>query len=441
VLFKKYGADATRWYLVTNSPPWRATLFDEEGLAEVQRKFFGTLLNTYQFFALYANIDNFTFKEELIPYEQRPELDRWVISRLNSLVEEYEEYMENYDVTRAARAVSGFTIDHLSNWYVRRSRRKFWKSEMNETKLSAYQTLYECLVKVAKLTSPIAPFISEELYINLNKVTKKENFDSVHLSFYPESSYRDKELEEKMEIAQRVVYITRAMRAKANLKVRQPLRKIMVAVDKSKTEALSKMKEVILEEVNIKELVVLKDDSEIVNKSARPNFKSIGPKFGKNVNAAANAIKSFTKEDITKLERGENVYVQVKDEKLLIGRDDVEIVSNEISGWVVESEEGVTVAIDTALDEKLIREGLAREFVNRIQNMRKDAGFQVTDRIAVKYSGSKGLISAIDEFSKYIANETLAEKMINEEIVDGGIKQNWRIGEFDCSIQIEKLKS
>jgi isoleucyl-tRNA synthetase len=431
-LFSKYGADATRWYLITNSPPWRPTLFDEDGLVEVQRKFFGTLQNTYLFFALYANIDNFEHKEEMVPYEKRPEIDRWILSKVNELVDEYREQMDKYDPTKAARAVSDFTIDQLSNWYVRRCRRRFWKSEMNENKLSAYQTLYECLIKVLKLTSPFAPFISEELYQHLDSVTKKENFDSVHLSFYPESSYRDKELEEKMEIAQRVVYITRAMRAKANLKVRQPLRKIMVAVDKSKTEALSKMKEVILEEVNIKELVVLKDDSEIVNKSARPNFKSIGPKFGKNVNAAANAIKSFTKEDITKLERGENVYVQVKDEKLLIGRDDVEIVSNEISGWVVESEEGVTVAIDTALDEKLIREGLAREFVNRIQNMRKDAGFQVTDRIAVKYSGSKGLISAINEFSKYIANETLAEKMINEEIVDGGIKQNWRISEFDC---------
>lgn len=440
-LFSKYGADATRWYLVTNSPPWRPTLFDEEGLVEVQRKFFGTLQNTYLFFALYANIDNFEHKEELVPYGKRPEIDRWILSKVNALVDEYREQMDKYDPTKAARAVSDFTIDHLSNWYVRRCRRRFWKSEMNENKLSAYQTLYECLIKVLKLTSPFAPFISEELYQDLDSVTKKENFGSVHLSFYPQSSYRDKELEEKMEIAQRVVYITRAMRAKANLKVRQPLRKIMVAVDKSKTEALSKMKEVILDELNIKELVVLKDDSEIVNKSAKPNFKSIGPKFGKNVNAAANAIKSFTKEDIAKLESGGNIYVRVKDEELLVGREDVEIVSNEISGWVVESEEGVTVAMDTALDEKLIREGLAREFVNRIQNMRKDAGFQVTDRIAVRYSGSKGLISAIDEFSKYVANETLAEKMINEEIVDGGIKQSWRIGEFDCSIQIEKLKS
>lgn len=440
-LFQQYGADATRWYLVTNSPPWRPTLFDEEGLVEVQRKFFGTLQNTYLFFALYANIDGFEHKEDLIPYEKRPEIDRWILSKINSLIDEYSEHMDNYDPTRAARAVSDFTIDHLSNWYVRRCRRRFWKSEMNENKLSAYQTLYECLIKIVKLTSPFAPFISEEIYQNLNSVTRKESFASVHLSFYPKSSFKERELEEKMEIAQKVVYLTRAMRAKSNLKVRQPLRKIMVAVDKSKTEALSKMKEVILDEVNIKELIVLKDDSEIVNKSAKPNFKSIGPKFGKNVNSAAAAIKSFAKEDIAKLERGENLNIDVKGEKLLITLQDVDIVSSEISGWVVESNEGVTVAIDTALDEMLIKEGLAREFVNRIQNMRKDAGFDVTDRIKVKYSGSKGLMSAIKEFANYISNETLAEKMINTEAVDGGIKQDWKIGEFDCSIQIEKIKS
>jgi isoleucyl-tRNA synthetase len=440
-LFKQYGADTTRWYLVTNSPPWRPTLFDEEGLIEVQRKFFGTLQNTYQFFALYANIDGFEHKEELIPYEKRPEIDRWILSKINTLVDEYCEQMDDYDPTKAARAVSDFTIDHLSNWYVRRCRRRFWKSEMNENKLSAYQTLYECLIKIIKLTAPFAPFISEKIYQDLNSVTKIENYESVHLSLYPESSFKEKELEEKMEIAQRVVYLTRAMRAKANLKVRQPLSKIMVAVDKSKTEALSKMKEVILDEVNIKELIVLKDDSEIVNKSAKPNFKSIGPKFGKNVNIAAHAIKSFTKEEIAKLEKGEKLSIKLKDEELLINPEDVEIVSTEISGWVVESQEGVTVAIDTALNEKLIKEGLAREFVNRVQNMRKDAGFEVTDRIEIKYSAGRDLINAINEFQKYISNETLAEKMINTETVDGGIKQSWKIGEFDCSIQIEKIKS
>jgi isoleucyl-tRNA synthetase len=438
-LFKKYGADATRWYLITNSPPWRPTLFDEEALGETQRKFFGTLLNTYSFFALYANIDKFTFTEELISYEKRPEIDRWIISKLNSLVEEYTRLMDRYDVTKAARAISAFTIDHLSNWYVRRSRRRFWKSEMNANKLSAYQTLYEVLVTITKLLSPFAPFLAEEVYSNLNSVTEKELRESVHLALIPEVTYKDVELEERMEIAQKIVYLTRAMRAKANLKVRQPLKKIMVVVDKSKRDALSYMREVILDEVNIKELIVLDDDSEIVNKSAKANFKSIGPKFGKKVKTVAEAIKLFTKEQIAKIESGNKVELNVDGEELSISPEDVEVVSSEIKGWVVESEEGVTVAIDTELSDELISEGLAREFVNRIQNMRKDAGFDVTDRIKIVFSGSKKLIDAINSFSSYVSNETLAEKLVAGENSNGGIQQDWKIGEFDCSIGIEKI--
>ena len=439
VLFDKYGADATRWYLVTNSPPWRPTLFDEEGLVEVQRKFFGTLLNTYSFFALYANIDKFNFAEELVPYTVRPEIDRWIISKLNSLVNEYQLLMDNYDVTRAARAVSDFTIDHLSNWYVRRCRRRFWKSEMNENKLSAYQTLYECLITVSKLTAPFAPFISEELYQNLNSVTGKEKFESVHLTEFPKSTYIEKELESKMEIAQKVVYITRSMRAKNNLKVRQPLKKIMVVVENSKREDLSKMKDVILDEVNIKELIILNDDSEIVNKSAKANFKVIGPKFGKKVNPVANAIKEFGKSEIVKLESGQNVTINIGGEDISISKEDVEILGSEIKGWVVESAEGVTVAIDAELTPELIDEGLAREFVNRIQNMRKDAGFEVIDRIKIKYSGNAQLLEAVSAFKDYIANETLAEKLVNKNEFEGGYKQEWKIGDYDCSIQIEKV--
>lgn len=439
VLFDKYGADATRWYLVTNSPPWRPTLFDEEGLVEVQRKFFGTLLNTYSFFALYANIDKFSFAEELVPYTVRPEIDRWIISKLNSLVNEYQLLMDNYDVTRAARAVSDFTIDHLSNWYVRRCRRRFWKSEMNENKLSAYQTLYECLITVSKLTAPFAPFISEELYQNLNSVTGREKFESVHLTEFPKSTYIEKELENKMEIAQKVVYITRSMRAKNNLKVRQPLKKIMVVVENSKLEDLSKMKDVILDEVNIKELIILNDDSEIVNKSAKANFKVIGPKFGKKVNPVANAIKEFRKSEIVKLECGQNVTINIGGEDISISKEDVEILGSEIKGWVVESAEGVTVAIDAELTPELIDEGLAREFVNRIQNMRKDAGFEVIDRIKIKYSGNAQLLEAVSAFKDYIANETLAEKLVNKNEFEGGYKQEWKIGDYDCSIQIEKV--
>jgi len=440
-LFDKYGADATRWYLVTNSPPWRPTLFDQEGLVEVQRKFFGTLLNTYSFFALYANIDNFKFEEKLIPHKDRPEIDRWIISKLNSLIKDYEEMMDAYEVTKAARAVSDFTIDHLSNWYVRRCRRRFWKSEMNENKLSAYQTLYECLITVSKLTSPFAPFISEELYQNLNSVTSNEDFESVHLTQFPKSTYLEKELEDKMDIAQKVVYLTRSMRAKNNLKVRQPLSKIMVVVDNSKREALGKMKEVILDEVNVKELIVLKDDSEIVTKSAKANFKSIGPKFGKKVNAVSNLIKNLGKDEIALLEKGEKVKTKVDDEDIEICREDVEIISSEITGWLVETEEGVTVALDTELSEELIAEGLAREFVNRIQNMRKDSGFDVTDRIKIKFYGSEKLVKAVKLFNGYISNETLAEELANESKFNGGFNQDWKIGEYDCSIQIERVIS
>lgn len=438
-LFDKYGADTTRWYLVTNSPPWRPTLFDEEALVEVQRKFFGTLVNTYSFFALYANIDKFNFSEALVPYKERPEIDRWIISKLNALVEEYEKQMDAYDVTKAARAVSDFTIDQLSNWYVRRSRRRFWKSEMNKEKLSAYQTLYECLNTVAKLTSPFAPFIAEEIYRNLNTVTGKEKFESVHLADFPSITYREPELEVKMDVAQKVVYLTRAIRAKNNLKVRQPLKRMMVVVEKEKRDALGKMKDVILDEVNIKELVVLDDDSEIVNKTAKANFKSIGPKFGKKVKAVAEIIKNFGKEEIKKLENGENISVEVDGENLTITFDDVEIMSHQIEGWVVESEEGVTVAIDTELNQNLIEEGLAREFVNRVQNMRKDAGFDVTDKIKISFSGSLELAKAIDNFSDYISNETLAEKLISQQINDGGFRQDWKIGDYECSIRIEKI--
>lgn len=438
-LFDKYGADATRWYLVTNSPPWRPTLFDEEGLVEVQRKFFGTLMNTYAFFALYANIDNFKFDEELVPYNERPEIDRWIISVISSLVKEYKSFMDEYDVTKAARAVSSFTIDQLSNWYVRRSRRRFWKSEMNRNKLSAYQTLYECLITISKLTSPFAPFISEELYANLNSFTRKEVFESVHLSDFPKVTYRDTELEEKMDIAQRVVYLTRAMRAKSNLKVRQPLRKIMVVVGNKKRSVLEEMKDVILEEVNIKDLIILKDDADIVNKTAKPNFKSIGPKFGKNVNKIAGKIKELNNEQIGELERGEEVKVEINEETISLSKEDVEIISTEIKGWLVVSEEGVTVAIDTELDVNLISEGIAREFVNRVQNMRKDSGFEVIDKIKIEFNGSEKLVDAVNTFKDYISNETLAEELTHKDSINGKIGQNWNIGEYSCSIRIIKV--
>jgi isoleucyl-tRNA synthetase len=413
-------------------------LFDEDGILEVQRKFFGTLINTYAFFTLYANIDKFDFNEPLIPYSERPEIDRWIISKLSSLVKEFEELMNGYDVTKAARQVSNFTIDQLSNWYVRRSRRRFWKSDMNKNKISAYQTLYECLLTVSKLTSPFAPFIAEELYQNLNGVTKKEKCESVHLVDYPAPSYTEPELEVKMDVAQRVVFITRSMRAKNNLKVRQPLLKMMVVIDKNRRDALSKMKDVILEEVNIKELIVLEDDSAIVNKSAKPNFKVVGPKYGKIVKSLTVAIKELNNQSISDLEKNGELEIKVDGQKLKISREDVEVVSHEIEGWLVESEEGVTVAIDTELDENLIAEGYAREFVNRVQNMRKDAGFDVVDRIKIFVEGNEKLIEYVNKFSDYIANEILADK-IQYVTNERGYKQEWKIGDYDCMITIEKV--
>ena len=312
---------------------------------------------------------------------------------------------------------------------------------MNSNKASAYQTLYECLIKVAKLTSPFAPFISEEIYRNLNSVTGKEKFESVHLSTLPVEGYRDQALEDKMEIAQRVVYLTRAMRAKNNLKVRQPLNKMMVFVEESKRDALLNMKEVILEEVNIKELIVLDDDSGIVSKSAKGNFRSIGPKFGKKVNIIANAIKSLGKDEINDLEKGKNVSINVNGEDFEISKEDVEIVSTEITGWVVENEEGVTTAIDTELNIELIEEGLAREFVNRIQNMRKDAGYNVIDKIQIRFTGSSELTQAVLSNLSYITNETLAENLLNENDFKKGFKQDWKINDYDCTICIEKVNS
>ena len=441
MLFDKYGADTTRWYLIANSPPWRPTLFDEDGLVEVQRKFFGTLLNTYSFLALYANIDKFSYREEAISVEEREEIDQWIISKLNSLIVEFKDLMDEYEVTKAARAVSDFTIDHLSNWYVRRCRRRFWKSEMNKSKLAAYQTLYEALVVICKLTSPFAPFISEELYLSLNSSTKKENFESVHLSEYPAAGKIDEELELKMEVAQQVVYLTRAMRAKSNLKVRQPLKKIMVVVDKNKRAALSKMRDVILDEVNIKELIVLDDDSKIVSKSAKANFKTLGPKYGKKVQIISKEIKEFKSDKIKALENGEQVKLTIDGGDFLIAPNDVEIISTEIEGWFVESDEGVTVAIDTELDDDLIGEGLAREFVNRVQNMRKDSGLEVTDKIIIRFTGSDLINNAVQSFTKYVAAETLAESIEQTKNLNGGFKQDWEIGDQSCTIQIMKASS
>jgi isoleucyl-tRNA synthetase len=410
-IIKKFGADTTRWYLVTTSPPWRPTMFDEEGLGEVQRKFFGTLVNTYAFFALYANVDGFTHAEAQIPVAGRPEIDRWILSELHSLVARYTELMDSYDVSRAAKGVSDFTIDQLSNWYVRRNRRRFWKSEKGPDKTAAYQTLYECLTAIAKLMAPFAPFLADELYRNLNSVTKRESRESVHLadSPVPDASVVDHRLEEKMERAEKIVMLVRAMRMKSNLKVRQPLRRIILPIaDEQERDAVQQVADVILDEINVKSIEYVTDESGIVRKKAKANFKSIGPKFGKSVQHVAGRIKELTVAEIGELERAGTLNLPVNGSTVTIGRDDVEIIREDIQGWLVESDGGLTVALDTELDDELRAEGAAREFVNRIQNMRKDAGFQVTDRIAIFYQAGEKIDRVVQHMASYIKNETLA---------------------------------
>ena len=409
-----YGADATRWYLVSTSPPWRPTMFDEEGVGDVQRKFFGTLVNTYAFFAMYANIDNFSYEEPRIPVGERAEIDRWIISELHSTVKRYSASMEAFDVTRAARSVSDFTIDQLSNWYVRRNRRRFWKSERGKDKLAAYQTLYECITGVVKLMAPFAPFLAEELYKDLNVVTQREATESVHLALMPGTVEEeiDGALEERMERAERIVMLVRAMRMKSNLKVRQPLSRIILPIaGEQEREDVRRMEDVILEEINVKAIEYVGDDSGIVRKKAKANFKSIGPKFGKSVQHVAQRIRELTDEEIARLEKEGTLPLGVNGATVTIAREDVEILREDIKGWLVESDGTLTVALDTEITAELEAEGTAREFVNRVQNMRKDAGFAVTDHITVAVRAQAGLAATLSAMHAYIAAETLADEL------------------------------
>lgn len=415
-LLRKYGADATRWYLVANSPVWRPTLFDEEGIAEVQRKFFSTLVNTYAFFALYANVDQFEFAEARIPPAERSEIDQWILSELNSLVKNYMQWMSDYDVTRAARAISDFTIDQFSNWYVRRNRRRFWKSEKGKDKTAAYQTLYECMSAVSKLMAPFAPFLAEELHQNLNSVANQGEPESVHLCYVPavDESVINPVLEERMERAIKIVSLVRAMRMKSNLKVRQPLKKIILPVSNEHDRVVIKqMEDVILEEINVKQIECVTDDSGIVRKKAKPNFRSLGPKFGKTVQPIAARIREFTSQEISQLEREGTMVVPVNGVEYTIGKEDVEVLHEDLRGWMVESDGSLIVALDTELDDELIDEGLAREFVNRVQNMRKDAGLEVTDRIRIYHRSSERLAKALARLSAYVQQETLATEISN----------------------------
>jgi isoleucyl-tRNA synthetase len=439
-ILDRYGADTARWYLVATSPPWRPTLFDEDGLGEVQRKFFGTLLNTYAFFSLYANIDSFGPSSGAVEPKARPEIDRWILSALNSLIKSYREDMDAYEITRAARSVTDFTINQLSNWYVRRNRRRFWKSEMGPDKIAAYQTLAECLTVVAKLTAPVAPFIAEEIYGNLNSVLKKEAGPSVHLSLLPEADERaiDAALEERFEKAQRIVSLVRAIRNKSNLKVRQPLKRVILPVTSdAEREAVSRVEQMILEEVNVKKIEYVRDDSEIVRKSAKPNFKSLGPKYGKAVQAVAGAIRKLGPGEIREMETRGSLTIPLNGSDAVITKDDVEILHEDIKGWVVESDDRLTVALDTELTEELIDEGIAREFVNRVQNMRKDSGFEVTDRIRIYYNGGDRLKKALAALGAYVSRETLAVEIV-EDAGPRGSTAEFDVNGLTCSVGIER---
>jgi isoleucyl-tRNA synthetase len=442
-LFRQFGADSTRWFLVANSPVWRPTLFDTESIGDGQRRFFGTLLNTYAFFSLYANVDSFTHKEAVIPVGERPEIDRWILSELNSLLRDYLKWMDEYDVTRAARAVNDFTIDILSNWYVRRNRRRFWKSERGKDKTAAYQTLYECLTTVCKMIAPFAPFLCDEMFRNLNAVARREQAESVHLSALPDPDIQtiDPELEERMERAITIVGLVRAMRMKANLKVRQPLSKILIPVSSEKERLrIDKMRDVILEEINVKGIEFVTEESGVVKRKAKPNFKTLGPKFGKSVQVIAAAIRELTAADINRLVTDGALSLKSDGQMFAIAPDDVEILHEEMKGWMVESAGPVTVALDTQLDDRLIDEGMAREFVNRIQNLRKDAGFEVIDRIKIFYRSSDRLKKALEQMMQYVKDETLAvEVHILEKDVPGAHQAKEDINGELCEIALEKV--
>ena len=424
-----YGADATRWYMISNANPWDNLKFDKDGIEEVKRKFFGTLYNTYSFFSLYTNIDGFYYSEDDILLHNRPELDRWILSELHSLIQKVDKFYEEYEPTKAARAISDFTQDYLSNWYVRLSRRRFWKGDYQQDKISAYQTLYTCMVTISKLAAPIAPFFMDKLYLDLNAVSQKENFESIHLADFPvfEESYIDKSLERKMEDAQIISSLVLSLRAKEKIKVRQPLQKIMIPVENEEQKSsILAVANLIKHEVNIKEIQLLEDASDILVKQIKPNFKTLGPKFGKEMKLIANSIRSFTKEDILKIELEGKIPVELDGKMINLELSDVEISSKDIEGWLVANEGAITVALDVTISEELRKEGIARELINRIQNARKDSGLEVTDRIKLTVLNFGDLQEAINDNKEYIMSETLTDELVFvDQLID------WLDIEFD----------
>ena len=427
---EKFGADAVRWYMITNSQPWDNLKFDEAGVDEVRRKFFGTLYNTYAFFALYANIDKFDYSQADIDIKDRPEIDRWVLSELNSLILEVDNAYQSYEPTRAGRAIAEFVDAHLSNWYVRLSRRRFWKSEDNTDKLSAYQTLYTCLETVARLASPIAPFFSEQLYRDLNNVTGRNKAESVHLTDFPvaDKTFIDKALEERMEAAQLISSLVLSLRKKANIRVRQPLSKIMIPVkDENMKTQLEKVSHLIKSEVNIKEIEFLSPDNNILVKNVKPNFKTLGKKYGKQMKQIQAYFTNMSQDEIHAFEKNGGTHLNVDGVDVELTLEDALIATQDIPGWAVTSQDDLTVALDMTITDELMQEGLAREIVNRVQNLRKTGGFEVTDRIELLIEKNNKINDAVAKYGDYICNETLAtitevdalEGVEAEELVEG----------------------
>ncbi|GGK08784.1 isoleucine--tRNA ligase [Parabacteroides faecis] len=437
---EQYGSDPLRWYMITNASPWDNIKFDIDGMDEVRRKFFGTLYNTYSFFALYANVDGFDYSEPDVPLNERPEIDRWILSLLNTLVKDVDGFYDTYEPTRAGRAISEFVNDNLSNWYVRLNRRRFWGGGMTTDKLSAYQTLYTCLETVAKLMSPIAPFYGDQLFSDLIAVTGRETVESVHLSDFPkyDEALIDKDLEERMKMAQDVSSMVLALRRKVNIKVRQPLQTIMVPVtDAHQQESIEAVKNLILNEVNVKELKFVDNAAGILVKRIKPDFKKLGPRYGKIMKSLAAAIQGMSQEDILAFEAAGTFTLNVEGQEAAVELADVEIISEDIPGWLVANEGRLTVALDITVTENLRKEGLARELVNRIQNLRKSNGYDITDKINVTVLSSDEMDDAIKEFNEYIANQVLA---VSVEITEHAISDATVLDfeDFNLSVRIEK---
>lgn len=436
----RYGADATRWYMISNAQPWDNLKFDIEGIDEVRRKFFGTLFNTYSFFALYANIDGFDFKENNIPLVERQEIDRWIISKLNSLVKDVKAEFSDYEPTNATRKIMTFVDEHLSNWYVRLCRRRFWKGEYTSDKIAAYQTLYECLSTLSKLMAPVAPMFSDWLYKNLNDTTRKESYSSVHLAYFPteDEAAIDLALEQRMDYAQRISSLVLSIRKKEGLRVRQPLTKILLPIlDPSFIDQVDAVKELILSEVNVKNIEYITDTDGFINKKAKANFKTLGKILGKHMKAGAQMIAELDQKAISQLEKNKQLDIEIDGEKFVLTTEDIEISFDEIPGWQVAVDNDITVALDIILTEDLIAEGIARELVNRIQNIRKSSDFNVTDRISIDIQDHEIVRPALSKFGAYIMEEVLANDIVLGDAKDGELVEI--LEGLDLRIQVQRV--